>query len=341
MMPRTADRRGSGGWLLLLLAAVAVASWIPASHAETRLGGERAGTASGTFLKIPVSARAAAFGGAHASLVQGPEAVFINPAGLAFQSSPALFIGYVDWASDLEITALAHSRYLASAGIYVGIYAAGMSTTLDETDEFHPLGTGRRFSFSDFVGGLALSKNLTDRLTLGVGIKYFREGLGTEIGGPSINAVLFDAGSVYRVGFREARIGMSMTSFGGDLEPDGSFASHVEGTDVAYSSFSAPTMFRLSFGVDAWRTGSQTLWTIAEIQNIADNEETAMAGVEWTQGDFFSLRGGYNLNSDVFGLNFGAGLRTTIAGRAFLVDYAFSDGDYLEDVHRWNLTLVF
>jgi hypothetical protein len=322
--------------LVALLAAMAS----PVS-AQTSLGEQRAGTSSGTFLKIPLSARGSALGDAYTSLVEGPEAVFVNPAGLAFQSSPAVVFGYVDWAADLEIASAAHSRYLDALGLYVGIYAAGMSTTLDETDEFHPLGTGRQFSFSDFVGGVSLARHFTDRLTIGIGIKYFREGLGTEIGGPSVSTVLFDAGNVYKVGFRDARLAISMNNFGGDLEPGGSFDSNVQDTEVSYTSFSAPTVFRISFSVDAWRTGNQTLWAIGEVQNIADNEETVIGGFEWTHGDFLALRGGYNLNSDVFNLNLGAGLRTTVAGWALGLDYAYSDGDYLEDVHRWNLTLTF
>lgn len=325
----------------LALSLVLAAVLAPSSSAQTSLGEQRAGTSSGSFLKIPLSARGSALGGAQASLSEGPEAVFVNPAGLALQRSPAVVFGYVDWASDLEIASVSHSRYLETLGLFVGLYAAGMSTTMDETDEFHPLGTGREFSFSDFVGGLSIARHFTDRLTIGFGVKYFREGLGTEIGGPSISTVLFDAGNIYRVGFREARLAISMTNFGGDLEPSGSFDSSVQDTEVNYTSFSAPTVFRIGFSVDAWHIGNQTLWAVSEVQNIADNEETVIGGIEWTHGDFLALRAGYNMNSDVFNLNFGAGLRTRVAGWELTADYAFSDGDYLENVHRWNLTLVF
>jgi hypothetical protein len=324
-----------------LLAVVAMAMAASAPEAQTSLGGERAGTASGTFLKIPLSARGAALGGAYSSLVEGTEAVFTNPAGLAFETSPTVVLGYVDWAADLEIASVAHSRFVDRLGVYLGLFAAGMTTTLDETDEFNPFGTGRQFSFSDFVGGLSLSRHFTDRLTIGIGIKYFHESLGTEIGGPTINTVLFDAGNIYRVGFRDARLAMSLTNFGGNLRPGGTFQSNIEQTDVDYASSSSPTVFRIGFSVDVWRSGGQALWTIGELQNVADNEETLIAGLEWTHGDFLALRAGYNLNSDVFQLNFGAGLRTTVVGTGFAVDYAFSDGDYLEDVHRWNLTLAF
>lgn len=312
-----------------------------AAPAQTSLGKQRTGTSSGTFLKIPLSARGAALGGAYASLVQGPEATFVNPAGIAFQSSPALAFGYIDWPADLEIASIAHTRYVDALGFHVGVFAAGLSTTLDETDEFHPQGTGRQFSFSDFVSGLSLARHFTDRLTIGVTVKYFRESLGTEIGGPSVNAILFDAGNVYRVGFRDARLAIAMTNFGGDLEPGGSFDSSVRGTSVGYTNFSAPAVFRISFSIDAWRAGNQSLWAVGEVQNIADNEETLVGGLEWTHGDFVALRTGYNLNSDIFQLNFGAGLRTTVAGARMGVDYSFSDGDFLEDVHRWNLNFVF
>jgi len=333
--PRGDARRAA---VLLLIAGLL---WAAGAAAQTDLGGQRAGTASGTFLKIGLSARGAAFAGAYGSLVRGAESVFQNPAGMSLETSPSLSFGYVDWIGDIQIASVAHSRYIDALASHVGIGIAGMSTTLDETDEFHPLGTGREFSFSDFVTTLCLSRHFTDRLTIGVSVKYFRETLGTEIGGPSIHAVLFDAGNVYRLGFRDARLAISMTNFGGDLEPRGGFDSHVQGTEVNYTGFSAPTVFRISFAVDAWRRGSQALWAVGEIQNTADNEETLVGAFEWTHGDVLALRGGYNLNSDVFQLAVGGGLSSAVGGTRLAADYAYNQGDYLEDVHRWSVTFSF
>ncbi|MBD3334797.1 MAG: PorV/PorQ family protein [Candidatus Eisenbacteria bacterium] len=326
--------------LAAVLAALILA--VPAApQAQTNLGEQRAGTASGTFLKIPFSAREAALARAYGALAVGPEAASVNPAGLSFTGEPAVSIGYIQWPAEITITSIAHARYLQDLGTHLGLFAAGLRTTMEETDEFHPLGTGREFSFSDLVAGLYLSRHFTDRLTIGVGVKYFQENLATELGGPRIQTVLFDAGNVYRLGFRQARLAIAITNFGGDLRPDGGYDSRLLDGEVRYSAFAAPTVFRLSFALDSWRRGDQTLWTMGEIQNLADNEETFIGALEWTYSDLVALRAGYNFNGDAFKLGLGAGWTTHFSGTTLGVDYAFSDAEYLGDVHHWSLNLTF
>ncbi|MBU1702473.1 MAG: PorV/PorQ family protein [Candidatus Eisenbacteria bacterium] len=325
----------------ILVVALLMAA-VPVLEAQTDLGGQRVGTASGTFLKIPFSARGAALGGAYAALVTGPEAVFINPAGLSLQEGSGVAVGFVQWPADLTITSAVYSHYHRGLDMHLAIFGAGMHTTMTETTEFNPLGIdGREFSFSDWVAGLSMSRHFTDRLTIGVGIRYFRENLGTEIGGPSINAVLFDAGNIYRLGFRAARLAFSINNFGGDLRPGGSYVSSTQGTEIRYAAFSAPTLFRLSFAIDTWRRNDQVLWMVTEIQNHADNEETFIGGMEYGYGNILTLRAGYNFNSDVFRLGLGGGLKTEVGGNPLALDYAYSDGDYLGDVHHWSLTFNF
>jgi hypothetical protein len=329
------------GFAAALCSLLVACVWVAGAAAQTSLGGQRVGTASGTFLKIPLSARAAGLANAYAVLASGPEAAFFNPAGVAFQEKPAVTFGCVQWPADISIFAFSHSRRVGRLGLTMAFSLAGFRTTLLETDEFHPLGTGRQFSFSDWVAGLTIARHLTDRLSVGMTVKGFLENLGTEVGGPRIATFLVDVGSVYRVGYREAKMGLSLSNFGPDLRPSGTFPSNVQGTDVSYSGFSAPTMFRVGFAMDVWRRGPQVLWLVTEIQNQADNEETVIGALEWTYGDFLAARAGYNGTADAFKLGFGLGWKVQLQGSELTMDYAFSDGEDLGNSHRWFLTFAF
>jgi hypothetical protein len=64
------------------LALAALLAAAPA-HAQSSLGGQRAGTSSGTFLRIGVGARAVAMGETFVAVANDPSAIYWNPAGLA------------------------------------------------------------------------------------------------------------------------------------------------------------------------------------------------------------------------------------------------------------------
>src|SRR5207249_101809 len=90
--------------------------------------------------------------------------------------------------SDRRVLAavLAAQRFGGSFAFQFG----ALATTLDETSEFQPFGTGRSFTYSDVVAGMAYARRWTDKLLVGFGLKYVREDLGSEVGGPVTNAAL-------------------------------------------------------------------------------------------------------------------------------------------------------
>jgi hypothetical protein len=60
-------------------------------------GTNKVGTAAGTFLRIPVGARAVGMGGAFVSLANDPSSLFWNPAALATDSSSGLLADHAPW----------------------------------------------------------------------------------------------------------------------------------------------------------------------------------------------------------------------------------------------------
>jgi hypothetical protein len=320
------------------LAAVFGALVVAPAAAQTDLGGQRVATSSGTFLKIGLGARGAALGGAYTPLVEGPAAVLVNPAGILFgPDRPAMQIGLVRWPADLQIGLATFSLPIPSLGVHVGAGAAWLGTTMDETTEFYPTGTGRSVGYSDLLVAGTLARSFTDKLGIGITAKYLREDLGGNVGGPVMQDILLDAGSVYQIGWRNSRLSVTLSDFGPDLNPRADFQSRVTGSPVSYSAFSPPTRFQLGLAVDPWSRGPHRLTGAMVILHQADNAETLRGGLEYQFQDSYILRSGYDFSADELGLSAGLGLLLRFGDRRGTFDYAWTDGGHLGAVHRFSL----
>ena len=338
------DRRRNlaRGRLGVLAAAVlAAAWWAPAAHAQGTLGGQRAGTASATFLRIGVGARAVGMGETFVAVANDPSAIMWNPAGLASLQRRELAVSHVEWPAEVRyehVTLILPSRRLGgSIGLQLGV----LSTDIEETTEFQPYGTGRTFSYSDVVAGLAFSRRWTDKLLVGAGVKFVREDLGSQVGGPTTSAFLFDVGSIYYLGLGSVRIATSLSNFGSALRPAGNYVSPYDGSTANYDAFDPPLMFRYGLAFEPVENEGQRLTTAVEVNQPADNEQVFKAGAEWSFRSTFALRGGYNFRADALKLSAGAGFVSEFAGLRGALDYAFTDGGFLGSVHRLSLGVRF
>ena len=74
----------------------------PPARAQFTLGEQRAGTASGTFLRIGLGARATGMGESFVAVANDPSAIYWNPAGLASLQRRELAISHVQWPADIR-----------------------------------------------------------------------------------------------------------------------------------------------------------------------------------------------------------------------------------------------
>lgn len=325
------------------LTGAVLAALLPAgvALAQGSLGGQRAGTSSATFLRIGIGARAEGMGEAFVAVANDPSAIYWNPAGLASLQRRELAFSHVEWPADIHyehITAILPSRRLGgSLAVQFGV----LGTSIDETTELEPFGTGRTFSYSDVVGGVAYSRRWTDKLLVGLGAKFVREDLGSQVGGPTTHAVLFDVGSIYYLGLGSVRIATSLTNFGSALRPSGNYTSPYDGTSSSYDAFDPPLMFRYGVAFEPVENASQRLTTSFEVNQPADNEQLVKAGAEWAYRGTFELRGGYNFRADAMKLSAGAGFTRDVGSVRAQVDYAYTDGGALGTIHRLSLGVRF
>ncbi|HKQ58521.1 MAG TPA: PorV/PorQ family protein [Candidatus Eisenbacteria bacterium] len=333
---------------LCVLATLAALCASPA-HAQFTLGQQRAGTASGTFLKIGVGARATGLGESFVAVANDPSAIYWNPAGLASIQRQEVALSHIDWPAEIRFEHMALVFPVRRLGGSLAFQFGVLTTTLDETSELQPFGTGRTFVYSDMIMGAAYARRWTDKLLVGVGAKYMREDLGKDVGNPTTTAVLFDIGSIYYLGLGSVRVATSLSNFSPELKPKGEYLSlGPDGTagtaddEVrSYDGFDAPTVFRYGVAFEPIERAGQRVTTSIEANQPADNAQAVKAGLEWVWLDRLALRTGYNFNADALKFSAGAGVNAELGGLRATVDYAYTDGGFLGPINRLTLGVRF
>lgn len=342
----TTSRAGSGGVLALLVLATVLAA--PA-RAQFTLGGQRAGTASGTFLKIGLGARAVGLGESFVAVANDPSAIYWNPAGLASIQRQEVALSHIEWPADIRYEHLAWVLPVRRLGGSLGFQFGMLSTEIDETSELQPFGTGRTFVYSDMVAGVSYARRWTDKLLVGFGAKYVRENLGKDVGNPTTQAALFDIGSIYYLGLGSVRVATAISNFAPELKPSGEFLSAgedgVTGTaddEVrSYDGFDAPTVFRYGIAFEPVENASQRLTLSLEANQPADNSQSVKSGLEWVWLGRLAVRTGYNFHADALKFSAGAGVNTELGTWKATVDYAYTDGGFLGAINRLTLGIRF
>ena len=309
------------------------------------------------FLKVLPSARAAAVGEAYSAWASGAEAIFWNPAGLALLENQEISLTYTDWLFDSQQGALSYAiavRNLGAFGVQVqyvdfGVFEESTNERPFISNPNQPGLTGRTFRPYSYLVGAAWGRHLTDRFSLGLGVKYAFESLfdsgtvSTQIrqgvfGDVSTRAsgLLFDFGMRYETGFRSIQIASSVQNFGGDVR-------------YAVESYPVPLLFRVGIAADL--VGPNGLFVAGRVGNAVraafdifhpnDYAQQIHLGLEYEFANVLALRGGYKLNYDTDGLTLGAGLQLNPGDFGLAVDYSFgSMGTYLGNVQRFSLRVA-
>jgi hypothetical protein len=195
---------------------------------------------------------------------------------------------------------------------------------IEETTYEHPLGTGRTFGVQEYALALSYGRNLTDRFSVGVTLKFIDELYEDE----RASGWAADVGTNYDTGFRNFKISMVITNFG----PDMTFLRE---------SHPLPINFKFGAAIDVL-SGERHRATLAlEGWHPSDNLEKYNAGLEYSYDDRYFLRIGERFNYDITGLSVGGGLRLPFKSTELRLDYAYRDMGLLEDAHRFSVGLQF
>lgn len=288
-----------------------------------------AGTTAAPFLKVAMSPRAIAMGGAFSALADDSGAVFVNPAGLAQFEQREVGFGFTQYFQDAKMGNFSYAGTVAGKRFGLGltfmnvggIEKRGLSDAAGVVPE---LGS---FSSNDLALSLAYAKKgafpgLLDKLDAGFDVKFIRSAIDTK----SAFALALDAGVIYHASER-VNFSVAMANLGNKMK---------------FDTVSDPLPFSLRAGVLYKPQPSMNF--VGELnQYLVDEKFYPSVGAEYWFRDSFALRGGYKFGYDTanlgnqVGMSLGFGLKVSGLG----VDYAYLPFGDLGDVHRFGFWMQF
>ncbi len=323
--------------------------------ASTTLFGQQArnGTSAAPQLMIPLGAQYLSGGGA-AAHADGVEGIVWNPAGLDRQDYTAQAI-------------FSRRNYLADIGInYVGVGLqlggfGSLGATLRSfdigeipiTDEFHMDGTGGTFQPTFFVFGLTYSKQMADRIRVGLTTNLINE----DIGNASAAGFTMDAGVQYSnfLNIPGMQIGVALRNIGTSMKYDGP-GLYREADDIGEGR--GVTQYKVE-------TTEADMPTVIDIAVSYVPITNLNVGVTFTEnnyaandyrffgsydlGEYGTLRGAYLISEqqeeleNIFaGPQAGATLNLApIIGTDISLDYAFMPVKYFSANHLYSIRVTF
>jgi hypothetical protein len=334
------------GMATILLTVVGGAAW---GGSDNRLG-----TNGALELRLPVDAREIAMAGADLGSVQGVQALFYNPAGVAESDSKTeVSFTHTNWIANMNINYVGVAQSIGGVGT-LGLSAKVLSVgDIPFTSESAPDGNGEVFSPTFSTLGLTYARRMTDRVNFGGTVYYISERIMQE----TAAGLAFDFGFQYDTDFRGIRLGMSMRDFGPNTSYAGSDFDrliHLNSDDpqaanrnvsLSSASFELPSSFQFSLSMPLVRNGGSALMLHGLYESNSFASDDGRVGAEFMYRKLFALRAGYKITTnsdDLFGLSYGAGVRVPLGNSALWLDYAGQTvSNFFDDVQNVSLTMKF
>jgi hypothetical protein len=336
----------------------------------------RVSTRGANFLEIGLGARAMGMAGAYAALAEGFSALYWNLAGTAEVQNVAGGLHYAQLYGKDGLDFLWGGALLPVAGGVAGIQIGQMSsgdivrTSYEFPDGGDPF-AGETFDFTATVAEISYGRRLTDRLNVGLGIKYATEGISNA------KATYFglDVGVKFRTGLYGTTLGASLSNVGSSGQYRGSlieantfntFAPGIVRVNYRTDQFEMPTIFRFSLMTDlvggaeallSQRTDLGTLRAVGEFSNAIDTDLQGALGLEFGWRELVYVRTGKRwMNESMNGVNdqdqsahfgfgrglaFGGGIRLPLGGRHVGFDYAWNGAGELPNTNHFTFEFGF
>ena len=279
--------------------------------------------------------------------MQTPSSGTLAGAALKADQTFSVALGYNDWLTELAYSSAAVGYNLGNAGtITVGIQRMGLNDIPADRENGYSdptlqqlvtdPNTTASYDYQDLAVSVGLSRYFFDRLALGANIKLVSQ----NIDDVSASAIGFDFGSVYSVGVGGWTIGARLNNLGQPL---------------TFYNQDNPLPLNFSIGTSFYPVMSETAKLLLAIDATKpqDSSQLFFGGAEVSIYDMLFLRTGYKLgysgtqddgtsfrdpiDTTIEGLSLGAGLLVDVGGNAFAVDYAFTQMELLDAVHRFSV----
>ena len=301
------------------------------------------GSATAQFLEINLNARNMGMGNALTSLVNGASATLINPAGVVDFSGGEnktfdTYFSYVNWPADISFGSLNLACRVGFFGtLALNVTYANYGDEIRTTPD-NPMGDGI-YNMSSYALGVTFARYLTDKFSFGMTMKLVNE----DYDGSAYGQLAYDIGTLYRTGYRNMNIGMSILHFSKEAQFSGKYVDYsdkvkmAEGKSSRFEAWPLPITFRTGVSMDALQANSYTLRLAFDMIHNNNSSEKYGLGTELNYLNKFFVRAGYQFGTDIEGLS--AGLGTKIMGMT--IDYAFNTMTYFGARHRFAIGYCF
>ena len=277
------------------------------------------------FLEVPAGARASALGGAYASLAQGAEAVYWNPAGLSGTRGVELTASHYEFFQSLRHDQFAIATHRLGGGLAASIRAQ-YSEPITARDEIgNEIGT---FGSHDLDFALGYGAVVAPGLSLGGATQYVRERIADDAAG----TWAFDLGAGWDPG--EAG-GLQLALAAQNLGPAAHFT--IDGAPGEPVPLPAAVQGGCSYAVGLGPTLG--LRAALEARLTRGRNGIGLLGAELeSPGTGAAFRLGWRVNDSASTLSVGAGYER----HALRFDYAFVPYRLdLGDTHRLSFAARF
>lgn len=315
---------------VILAAAAFMLSAATSGHAQLK----KVAQTGMQYLKVDMSARAAAMGGAYTMIGDDATAMLYNAAGIASTENVAFYAARTQWIGDISYNAAGVVKSFGNWGTF-GIsarasdYGEVIGTRVADNEQgFTETGA---LDVGAYAVGLAYGRQLSSSFSVGGQVKFARQHLGSNLlpdGGTMKNQVstlAYDFGTKYYPGLGSLRLGMSLRNFSPQVE-------YVEQT------FELPLTFRIGVAADVLdylgSISNSSLLLSVDALHPRDYTERLHFGGEYTYSNVFALRGGYKLNYDEESFSLGFGVSPSFGGVSLKLDYAYSAMGRFTNVNR-------
>lgn len=292
-------------------------------------------------------------GNASTSLFGDASSAFYNPASVGRLVRSNVQFTHSNWLADIDYNYVIAALNVKSLGT-ISIQATSLNSgEIDVRTVEQPLGTGERYSVTNFALGLGYARMLTDRVSVGLVMNYVRE----TIWHSNAAGIALNFGVQYQLAKDGLTLGASVSNFGPrmkysgrdlfidyDFDPDKFGDNDNLPAELRTDSYQLPTIFRFGISYPVRFNENNSLLVAIDAKHPSDNEESLNVGVEWMILNKFALRGGYRdlfLEDSEGGLVLGAGMQFDYYNYRLSFDYAWADYGRLNETHRFTLGLGF
>ena len=322
----------------------------------------RVGTRGANFLNIGIGARALALSGAFAATADDLSAAYWNVAGLGDVTVAAGFASHEKLYGNSGLT---NTSVVGALPVFGGAFGVSFisfsSGEMTRTTEYYPDGgdpaQGETVSWNATSVAVHYARPFTDRLTAGLTVKRADEGI--QFARATYYAA--DVGVRFRTGIAGSSLGFALTNVGSNGRMEGPAiqrrvtpgdnpefpVGHPIDVTLQTERMQLPTAVRFAVQTEliggaesvlGQRLGAQhSVTLLGDITDAVDTRLLPALAAEYGLRNRFFIRGGGRwLNDDridqsQMSWTAGAGVAIPIAGRRFLLDYAWRTFGELND----------